>query len=161
MLYDTQEVHVSPKPQQKRSSLYLLTGLILGLALGLVYAWLINPAVYENTTPASLADADKDFYRNMIAQVYHETGNLERAALRLALLEDPDPVFALGSQAQRSLAAGNDEEARALALLASVLQGLPQFQSPTPASTPLPSTPTDPPQPSVPTQTLPIPTATP
>ena len=160
MLSDTQEVRASPEPQQKSSPLYLLTGLILGLILGLVYAWVINPVTYENTVPASLGDGDKDFYRSMIAQVYGVTGNLERAALRLALLEDPDPVYALGSQAQRALAAGHDAEARALALLASVLQGLPQFQPPTPESTPLQPTATES-QPLVPTHTLPIPITTP
>jgi hypothetical protein len=161
MLNDTQEVRTSHEPRQKSSPLYLLTGLILGLILGLVYAWVINPVIYENTAPASLGDANKDFYRSTIAQVYAVTGDLERAFLRLTLLEDPDPVYALGVQAQRALAEGQDEEARRLALLASALQGLPQFQEPTPESTPLPPTPTNSPPPSVPTHTLPIPTMTP
>lgn len=161
MLNDTQEVRTSPRPRQKRSPLYLLTGLILGLVLGLVYAWVANPVIYENTAPASQGDGDKDFYRSTIAQVYAVTGDLERAYLRLILLEDPNPVYALGVQAQRALAEGQDEEARRLALLASALQGLPQFQEPTLESTPLPSTPTNSPPPSVPTHTLPIPTMTP
>lgn len=160
ILKDTQEVRTSPPPRQKRSPLYLLTGLILGLILGLVYAWVVNPVVYENTAPASLGDADKDFYRSTIAQVYAVTGDLERAYLRLILLEDPDPVYALGVQAQRALAEGQDAEARTLALLASTLQGLPQFQQPTPASTSLQPTATST-QPLIPTHTLPIPTTAP
>ena len=160
MLKDTQEVRTSPQPRQKSSPLYLLTGLILGLILGLMYAWVINPVIYENTVPASLGDADKDFYRSTIGQVFAVTGDLERAFLRLTLLEDPDPVYALGVQAQRVLAEGQDEEARALALLASALQGLPQFQEPTPENTVLQPTATES-QPLVPTHTLPIPTITP
>ncbi len=160
MLNDTQEVRTSPPAPQKRSPLYLLTGLILGLILGLVYAWVINPVIYEDTTPASLGDADKDFYRSTIAQVYAHTGDLERAALRLALLEDEDPVYTLGVQAQRVLAEGQEAEARALALLASVLQGLPQYQQTTTESVSPQPTATDPP-PSIPTNTLPIPTSTP
>lgn len=161
MQEDTQKLHISsPPPKQKGSPLYLLTGVIIGLVLGLVYAWLINPVIYENTAPASLGDADKDSYRSMIAQVYANTGDLERAALRLALLEDEDPVFTLGVQAQRVLAEGQDTEARALALLASVLQGLPQYQETTPESVSPQPTATDSP-PSIPTNTLPIPTTTP
>lgn len=160
MLNDTQEVRTPPAVPQKRSPLYLLTGLFLGLILGLVYAWVINPVVYEDTTPASLGKANRDFYRSTIAQVYAVTGDLERAFLRLSLLEDPDPVYALGEQAQRALADGQDAEARSLALLASALQGLPQFQQPTPASTPLQQTATDS-QPLTPTHTLPIPTTSP
>ena len=160
MLNDTQEVRTSPPAPQKRSPLYLLTGLILGLILGLVYAWVINPVIYEDTSPASLGDGDKDFYRSTIAQVYVATGDLERAYLRLSLLEDPDPVYALGAPSQRAVAEGQDAEARNLALLASALQGLTQFQQPTPASTPNQPTATES-QPLVPTHTLPIPTSTP
>jgi hypothetical protein len=117
----------------------LLTGAVLGLILGLVYAWLINPVVYESSTPGTLGEADKDFYRVMIAQVYDATGDLGRASLRLALLEDPDPVYTLGAQAQRALAAGREGEAHALALLASALQGPPasaRNQSTTPTDYP-------------------------
>lgn len=160
MLNDTQEVRIPPQPPPKRSPLYLLTGIILGLILGLVYAWVINPVTYENTAPANLGDADKEVYRVTIAQVYAATGHLERAALRLALLEDPNPIQALNLQAQRALAAGRDAEAHALALLSSALQSLPLFQDTTPQFTPTHPTATDPP-PAVPTHTLPVPTMTP
>ena len=159
MLNETQEVHTSPTAPQKRSPLFLLSGLVIGLLLGLVYAWFINPVIYENTVPASLGATDKDVYRGTIDQVYAITGDLERAVLRLALLEDPEPVFELASQAQRALAAGNDTEARALALMASVLQGAPQAA--TPESVPLPDTPVEIMSPAVPTQTLPVPASPP
>jgi len=160
MLNDTQEVRTSRQPPPKSSPLYLLTGLILGLILGLVYAWVVNPVIYENIAPASLGNTDQDTYRSTIAQVYAVTGDLERAALRLDLLEDPDPVDVLGVQAQRILGSGHDQEARALALLASALGGLPQYQGEVPETIPTQPTVTDPP-PSVPTHTLPIPTMNP
>ncbi len=137
-----------------------MTGLILGLILGLVYAWLINPVVYENTAPASLGDAHKDFYRSTIAQVYAVTGDLQRAALRLTLLEDPDPIIALGSHAQRALAEGQDAEARALALLAAALQSSSLFPETEPELAPQQPTPTETPG-GVPTYTLPAPATTP
>ncbi len=119
----TREIQVpEPPSERKQGSWYLLTGFILGLLIGLVYTLLINPVIYIHSTPASLQEEDKDGYRSLIAQVYAVTSDLERAQLRLALLEDDHPVYALGAQAQRCAAEGNITEAQALALLASALQ---------------------------------------
>lgn len=138
-LEQTRDIQISKQaPERKRGAWYLLTGLFLGLILGLVYAWLFRPVIYSHSTPASLGEKDKEIYRIMIAQVYAVTGDLDRAQLRLALLDNDNPVYALGSQAQRCMAEGKTTEARALALLASVLQ------SSTPAATSSP----------IPTQTL-------
>lgn len=145
----TQKLQVSPEPTPKRGSWYLLTGLVIGLLLGLGYAILVNPAVYDSIHPASLSKADQDIYRATIARAYAKTGHLERAISRLALLEDENPVFTLGVQAQMSLADARPEEAYDLALLASALQS---FQ----VEPDLSGSPT-----SVPTQTLPLSTATP
>lgn len=142
----TQEVQLpEPAPEQKRGSWYLLTSLVLGLILGLIYTWVINPVIYSHSTPASLGENDKATYRSLIAEAYSATGDLERAEFRLALLEDENPVYALGSQAQRCMAEGNPTEAYALALLASALQS----NSPIPSTNPIP------------TQTLPLNTPTP
>jgi tetrahydromethanopterin S-methyltransferase subunit G len=148
----TRQIQVSAEPEKKHSAWYLLTGLIIGLILGLVYAWLINPVVYENTEPASLKMEYKDVYRSMIAQVFAATGNFERASRRLDLLDDQDPFFTLGQQAQRALANGSTAEAQALALLASVIQtgaALPATPGSTQATPPIATENT------IPTQTLP------
>ena len=142
----TQEIQVpEPQPKRKRGRWYLLTGLILGLLIGLAYSLLVNPVIYTHSTPASLQKEDKDTYRSLIAQAYAATSDLKRAQLRLALLEDENPVYALGTQAQRCMAEGNVTEAQALALLASALQST----DPTATSA------------LVPTQTLPPDTLTP
>jgi hypothetical protein len=135
--YDqTREIRIPESPPvRKRRSWYLLSGLVLGLVIGLIYAWLVNPIVYSHATPAGLQADDQDSYRSMIAQVYAVTGDLDRAKLRLAVLEDDNPVFALGSQAQRCMAGGNTEEARSLALLASALQSDTPTNAPDPVST--------------------------
>lgn len=123
MLNDqTQELRITPQPEEKSHHWYLLTGIIIGIAAGLIITWLLFPVVYQDTSPASLSPAYKEIYRSTIAQVYAATGNLERAASRLALLEDEDVIYALGAQAQRALADGQEKEARALALLASEIQ---------------------------------------
>jgi hypothetical protein len=152
----------TPDNDEKRSSWYLLTGLIIGLILGLVYSWWINPVKYNDTSPATLKETYKNHYRSIIAQVYSETEDLTRAKSRLALLRDEDPILELGAQAQRILAQGGPEaEARALALLAAALQ---TAQTPTPGQPqPLPTltaAATETP-PLLPTQTLPAVTASP
>lgn len=148
----TQRIEIEPESRQKRSHWYLLTGLVIGVILGLIYAWLINPIMYQDTDPASLDSPSKDAYRIVVAQVYALTGNLSHASQRLALLNDENPVHTLGQQAQRELGVGNDEEARALALLASALQLAPTDQTPVTTNTASAPTATSI---GVPTQTLP------
>jgi hypothetical protein len=124
-----------PQPERKRGGWYLLNGLILGMLIGLVYTLLINPVIYTHSTPATLQAEDKAAYRSLIAQVYAVTEDLERAQLRLALLEDENPVYTLGTQAQRCMAEGNITEAQALALLASALQSTDPTAVPSPVPT--------------------------
>lgn len=151
---ETRKLRIEPELGERRSAWYLLTGLILGLILGLIYSWVVNPVIYAYTVPASLGDQDKNTYRSLIAQVYDATNNYERAASRLALLEDEDPVYTLGAQAQRALAEGDAAEAHALAYLASSLMS--QSSSSQEPDLPPPPDPTSTVTPvSVPTQTLP------
>jgi hypothetical protein len=105
-----------------RGHWYLLTGFVIGIVLGLVYAWLISPQGTQDTSPASLQPEFKDQYRAMIAAAFVATGNLPRAEARLALLGDSDFVIALSEQAQRTLGEGGSPiEAQALGLLAVAL----------------------------------------
>ncbi len=113
---------LSPQSRKKKPPWFILTGIFLGLLLGLAYSWWINPIIYENAHPANLDTDDKETYRVTIAQAFAATGNLERAMGRLELLNDQEIVYTLGAQAQRALAAGKGDQAYALALLASALQ---------------------------------------
>jgi hypothetical protein len=104
---------------ERRGATFLLTGLLLGIAAGLLFAWVISPVKYVDTEPRSLRADFKDQYRALIAAAYSANGDLGRASARLALLQDPDPAAALSSQASR---AGQPEsEARALAALSAAL----------------------------------------
>ena len=121
---------------------YLLTAALIGLGLGLIYAWVLSPVKYVDAAPASLRADFKDQYRLLIASSYIATGDLGRAQARLALLKDADPAQALNAQAQRLLLAGDPNHASTvLMMLANAIQ--PTAASPTappfppPASTAL------------------------
>jgi hypothetical protein len=138
----------------RRGPWYLLTGLILGAALGLLYAWVVKPVEYFDTAPLSLRTEFKDSYRRVIAAAYASSRDLGRARARLALLNDAAPEQVLAAQAQRIQAEGGPPlEARNLALLASALveqpantqkatASLPPTESPSPVNSPpvLPTT---------------------
>lgn len=106
---------------KNRGPWYLLTGLVIGVVIGILYAWLVQPVQYTNTTPASLQPIFKDQYRSLIALAYLTNSDMVRAKARLELLKDEDAYQTLAEQAQRNLAAGMLQEARALGLLAASL----------------------------------------
>jgi len=107
------------KSSEDRGAWYLLTGVILGAVLGIVYTRYFQPVRYVDTSPAALRQDFKDQYRSLIAASYLANGDLVRAGARLALLQDSDPFRALTEQAQRALARdGATSEARSLGLLA-------------------------------------------
>jgi hypothetical protein len=83
-----------------------LVALLAGFGLGLLYAWVIAPVRYVDTTPDTLRADFKDQFRIAIAAAYSANHNLDRARARLALLGEPDPAETLTAQAQRMLAAG-------------------------------------------------------
>jgi hypothetical protein len=117
---------------ENRGPWYLLTGLILGLALGLAYAWLISPVAYVDTPPISLRADYKDQYRVMIALAYASNGDLGRARARLALLgpEEPGPLVA--NLALRLAAEDRPaSEVQSLALLAEALGSPVEIIAPT------------------------------
>jgi len=118
----------------------LMAGLLLGLAAGLLYGWVVQPVRLTDTAPSALRSDFQDEYVGLIAAAYAATGDLPRARARLELLPeagDPDHVAAL---AQSWLAAGRPErEILALAGLASDLKGRPSPTAPSP-STVVPAT---------------------
>ncbi len=115
-----------------RPSLVFL-GLLIGLALGVVYGWVISPMNYTDTTPAALRGDYKDQYLIVIAQVYAADGDLDRARQRIASLGGADAGETVTALAQQLAAQGKDSSA--LSALASALGvGIPAATSvPTPA----------------------------
>lgn len=116
-----------------RRTLWLsVLALLAGLIIGVLYAWVVSPMRYVNTTPDTLRADFKDSFRSAIAASYAATHNLDRARARLLLLGDANPVDTLTGQAQRMLAAGEPFGAvQAVAELASDLRAGIAAQAPT------------------------------
>jgi hypothetical protein len=92
-----------------RWTIFLLV-LLIGLGLGLLYGWVINPVRYQDTTLDTLRIDYKTDYTLMVAEVYHQDQDLEWALNRLMLLKDPTPLSTVenalkfASQAEYTLA---------------------------------------------------------
>lgn len=122
--------------EDRRGSWYLLTALVLGAALGLVYSWVVSPVKYVDAPPYALRADYKDEYRALVAAAFLNSGDLARAQARLDQLKDDETAQSLAMQAQRALAEGKPEqEVRALSLLALALgKGVTPEVSPLPAT---------------------------
>ncbi len=110
------------RTDEARGNLYLLTGLIIGLGLGLFIAWVIFPVQYVDIDPGALSPKYKSEYRRMIAMAYSADRNLERARERALLVDGNSAVPLLAAQAQQMLSENRPaNQARALAVLAADL----------------------------------------
>jgi hypothetical protein len=77
--------------REKRIALFILM-IGIGVGLGLLYGWVLNPVKYADTTPDMLHPNYKADYVLMVAEVYHADQNLDRAAHQIALLGSLPPA---------------------------------------------------------------------
>ncbi len=128
----------------RRGSWYLLTGAVMGIALGLFYSWVISPVEYVDAPPYALRADFKDEYRALVAAAYLYSSDLLRAEDRLTQLKDDEIAQSLAIQAQRALSEGHPEaEVQALGNLAMAIdEGMPpiepSFATTQAVNTPLP-----------------------
>lgn len=71
-------------------------GLVLGIAVGLVYGWLIQPVEYVDTTPESLRSDFQVDYVLMVAESYPSQGDMDWVREHLALLGPTAAVDLVG-----------------------------------------------------------------
>lgn len=115
--------------------LWFFISILAGLALGLLYGWVINPGV-EIQAPASSLRAD---YRAdtvlLVAEIYASEQNPAQAAERLKLLGEGDPL----SIVQQAILTAQDLNypPADITLMASLAQALSLSASP-PAGTAAP-----------------------
>ncbi len=165
-----------PLPFWRRLSTtgWLLLSLIVGLVGGLYYAWVVDPVVFTDASPARFNEHYREEYIVLVSQSYAVNENWPLAQQRLATLEDPNiaetvnelletavrqqrpaPLLEQLATVARQLGA----EGQAIALFAPTQPAAALQPTPTPA---VATTPTDTPAPTAtPTNTaVPTPTGT-
>jgi len=125
------------RPNTPKPPYYLLTGVVMGLVLGLVGSLFLLPA-YADASPHALPEADRNAYRELIAAAYNIDNDLGRAKSRLELLKDKSPSVGLAAQSQQLFSQGGTEKApQAKAMMQlSTLLAPPLTPEPTPTGTP-------------------------
>lgn len=68
-----------------------LLAIAVGIGLGLLYGWVINPVEYTDTAPNTLRIDYKTDYVLMVAEAYQTENDLPLALRRLALLGAEPP----------------------------------------------------------------------
>ncbi|NPA30377.1 MAG: hypothetical protein GXO37_00070 [Chloroflexi bacterium] len=78
-------------PHRRRRWLFFVLSILIGLAAGLYYGWVVRPVRYIDTSPDTLRQDYKADFVLMVAEAWEATGDLDMARRYLALLGG-DPV---------------------------------------------------------------------
>ncbi len=127
-------------PRLSAASLTFI-GLIIGAVMGLYYAWIVEPVVFTEASPARLSDRFQAEYILLISQSYEAGGDWEKAEERLVALGDPDVAETVAGQLEEFLRRGEPASvlksfARLAARLGVQNPAIAVF-APLPTSTPL------------------------
>jgi hypothetical protein len=76
--------------------LLIFIAALLGITLGLVYGWVINPVQYTDITPEALRIDYRTDYVLMVAEAYQAEEDPALAARRLAVLGSDAPALIAG-----------------------------------------------------------------
>ena len=71
--------------------------MIIGITLGLVYGWIIDPIEYTDVTPNILREDYRADYVLMVAEAHQSEQDSETSARRLAILGSESPVQIVAS----------------------------------------------------------------
>jgi hypothetical protein len=69
-----------------------IIAILIGIALGFFYGWVIDPVDYVDTTPSSMRQDYQADYVLMVAEAYQAERDPAVAAARLAFLGAQDPI---------------------------------------------------------------------
>ncbi len=106
--------------------LLILIAAFLGIALGLVYGWVIDPVQYTDITPDALRSDYRTDYVLMVAEAYQAEEDPELAARRLAVLGSDPPALIAGEA--YDFAQGSAYSAEDLALIQELTVALQTWQ---------------------------------
>ena len=106
-----------------KSALAFTLALLAGLAAGLAYGWLVNPASYGNTSPDSLREDYQTDYVLMVAEVFQANPDPDLAASWLAVLGKGQPAEVVQRAAGEARRTGyGPDDLKRLTDLAAALQ---------------------------------------
>lgn len=77
---------------KKSRRIGFILAIIAGVAAGLVYGWVIDPADASNTSLSSLRDDFKADYVLMVAENYATSGDAVEAIMQLKSIDASDPL---------------------------------------------------------------------
>lgn len=98
-----------------------LIGAVAGIALGLFYAWIVDPVEFRTADPSQVEARYREAWIVSAAEAYLAGGDWERARMRLNGLSDPNLAQTVGALFERVSAGAPNPAARALAHLADRL----------------------------------------
>lgn len=75
----------------------IIIALIIGIALGLIYGWVIDPVEYTDVTPNILREDFRADYVLMVAEAHQSEQDSETSARRLAILGSESPALIVAS----------------------------------------------------------------
>lgn len=76
--------------RRRRRLIFFVGMIVLGIAAGVTYGWVVNPIQYTDTGPQTLGQDFKTDYVLMTAEIYRANGDPVLALARLAALgEEP------------------------------------------------------------------------
>jgi hypothetical protein len=105
---------------------------IVGLILGLTWAWLIQPVEYTNADPGNLAPGAQEAWVEMVADSYAITTDSAEARRRLQFFEPDELQGMLAEEVSEAQRAGNLGAEQRLRGLADLLDTQPIRPSPPP-----------------------------
>jgi len=108
--------------------LYSVIALVIGLGLGLLYGWKINPVQFVDTTPASLRADYRADYVLMIAEAFDADQNTDLAIRRLAVFGSDTPADIASQALQTGQTIGYSAED--ISLLQELTRALQAYQAP-------------------------------
>jgi hypothetical protein len=71
----------------------IILAAVIGIAMGIVYGWVIDPVEFTNLTPSLLREDYRADYVLMVAEAYHGEINADVAARRLAVISSEAPAI--------------------------------------------------------------------
>ncbi len=96
----------------------VVIALISGAAIGLAYAWLIEPVTFSESSPAQVMKSYREAWLIMSAEALAQDGDWDRTQARINALHDANLAQTIAELFERYQAHGPNSTARALARLA-------------------------------------------